>query len=257
MMSPIPPIAPSVSVTEASLFLDLDGTLAPMADTPGDVRPCGARTSLLRQARERPAGRLAIVSGRTLDSVDAILEGACIAVTGVHGLQRRSAAGDVEMEPPLPQVRRAAGLMAVFARGQPGLLVECKDHSVALHHRGAPGAEAAVAAFVGRLAEAEALEVQPGRMVLELRPPGPDKCAAVRAYMAERPFQGSVPIYVGDDLRDEPAFAEVAARGGLAVLVGPPRPSAATARLEEPAQVLSWIAGSLQRGAFRIGGASA
>ncbi|HEY0648085.1 trehalose-phosphatase [Phenylobacterium sp.] len=243
----------SLPLAEASLFLDLDGTLAPLCDSPGDVRPLAERTSLLRLAGERLAGRLAIVSGRTIESVDAISEGACAAVAGVHGLQRRTAFGGLETTAPHPRVEHAAALMAAFAQGHPGLLVEHKDQSAALHYRGAPNAEPAVMEFVQRLAETEALEVQPGHLVMEVRTPGPDKGAAVRAFLSEVPFRGSTPIYLGDDLTDEPAFAEVAARGGVGILVGRERPTAARARLEDPSEVLAWLAESLQRGAFKLG----
>jgi len=253
MRRSLPAAMASLPLAEASLFLDLDGTLAPLCDSPGDVRPRAERTSLLRLAGERLAGRVAIVSGRTIESVDAISEGACAAVAGVHGLQRRTAVGVLETTAPHPRVQHAAELMAAFARGHPGLLVEHKDQSAALHYRGAPKAEPAVMEFVRRLAETEALEIQPGHLVMEVRTPGPDKGAAVRAFLAEVPFRGSTPIYVGDDLTDEPAFAEVAARGGVGVLVGRERPTAARARLEGPHEVLAWLAESLQGGAFKLG----
>jgi len=245
----------SLPLAETSLFLDLDGTIAPLRASPEDVRPDAVLTALLRRARERLAGRLAIVSGRTVESVDAIVEGACTAVAGVHGLQRRTAAGEMLSATAHPRIRHASEMMVAFARGHPGLLVEHKEQGAALHYRGAPSAEAAVMEFVRRLADAEALAIQPGHMVMELRTPGPDKGAAVSAFMTEVPFRGTVPIYVGDDMTDEPAFAEAAAHGGLGVLVGRERPSAARTRLEAVSDVLDWLAEGLQRGAFKCGGA--
>lgn len=233
-----------------SLFLDLDGTIAPLCGSPGEVVADPRRTGLLREAGQKLAGRVAIVSGRTLASIDAITGGACTAAAGVHGLQRRTATGDVEHLTPSPRVLRAAERMAAFALGDPGLLVEYKGQSAALHYRGAPKAEAAVMEFIRRLADVEALQIQPGAMVMELRMPGPDKGAAVRAFMTETPFRGTRPVYVGDDLTDESAFAEVAAQGGVGVLVGRDRPTAATARLESVADVLHWLSGGLARGAF-------
>jgi trehalose 6-phosphate phosphatase len=242
----------STPLATTSLFLDLDGTIAPLCEAPGDVIPEGRRTALLRDASERLAGRVAIVSGRTLASIDAITEGACAAAAGVHGLQRRTAAGDIEGVAPNPRVERAAERMAAFALGDPGLLVEYKEQSAALHYRGAPNAEAAVMEFVRRLAESEALQIQAGHMVMELRMPGPDKGAAVRAFMAEAPFRGTRPVYVGDDLTDESAFAEVASQGGIGVLVGRDRPTAATARLATVGDVLDWLSQGLAHGAFRF-----
>ena len=244
----------SLPVADAALFLDLDGTLTPLRESPELVRPHAELTALLRRAGESLAGRLAIVSGRTVDAVDTIVERACAAVAGVHGLQRRTAAGELEAVSPHPRVQHAAEQMATFARGCPGLLVEHKDQSAALHYRGAPKAEPAVMEFIGRLAEAEALTIQSGHMVMELRTPGPDKGGAVRAFLAEAPFRGRRPIYVGDDHTDEAAFRVAAAAGGVGVLVGPERPSAARARLEDPTAVRLWIAESLDRGVFNLGG---
>lgn len=243
----------TLALADACLFLDLDGTLAPLEDTPSQVVAEPGRTDLIRRAVACLGGRVAVVSGRTIDSVDAILEGACRAVAGVHGLQRRTAAGELESGAPHPRVLSAARQMALFAQGCAGLLVEEKGLSVALHFRGAPGAEAAVMEFVARVAATEALEIQPGRQVLELRLPGPDKGAAVRAFMGELPFRGATPIYVGDDLTDEAAFVEVAHRGGRGVLVGAHRPTAAGAWIDGPSAVLRWLDTSLSRGAFAFG----
>lgn len=189
------------------------------------MRADSGRTSLLRVAGERLCGRIAVISGRPIAQVDAILEGACLAVGGVHGLQRRTACGELETVTAHPRIQHAAEMMAAFAQGHPGLLVEPKEQSVALHYRGAPKARAAVMEFIGRLAQTERLTLQPGHMVMELRTPGPHKGAAVRAFMGEAPFRGARPIYVGDDLTDEAGFEEVARHGGLGILVGPWRPS--------------------------------
>lgn len=247
--SPLDAILP---IAQTALFLDLDGTLVPLSPTPADTAPDPDRTALLRRAAERLGGRIAIVSGRTIARVDTIVDRACLAVAGVHGLQRRTAAGQLETVEAHPRVQHAAEMMAAFARGHPGLLVEPKDQSVALHYRGAPGARAAVMDFVGRLARSERLVLQPGHMVMELRTPGPDKGAAVRAFLAEAPFRGARPIYVGDDLTDEAAFEAVARRGGVGILVGAWRPTAATAGLDDPTAVLAWLSTSLAEGAFRV-----
>lgn len=247
-----PPMV-SLPLSEAALFLDLDGTLEPLRASPDKVRLDAELIGLLRRTTDRLGGRMAIISGRTVASVDAILERACVPVAGVHGLQRRTATGVLETVSPHPRVQQAAEQMAAFACGCPGLLVEHKEQSVALHYRGVPKAEPAVMEFVGRLAESQGLTVQSGHMVMELRTPGPDKGGALKAFLAEAPFRGRRPIYVGDDHTDEAAFAAADAAGGLGVLVGPERPSAARARLEDPTAVKLWIAESLDRGRFNLG----
>ncbi|MBU1376233.1 MAG: trehalose-phosphatase [Alphaproteobacteria bacterium] len=247
------PPATTLALSEIALFLDLDGTLTPLCASPDQVRPEPELTDLLRRAAAGLAGRVAVISGRTVASVDAIVECACTAVAGVHGLQRRTAAGVLEAVSPHPRVQSAADQMAAFARACPGLLVEHKEQSAALHYRGAPQAEPAVLEFVQRLAEAEALALQPGHMVMELRTPGPDKGAAVRAFLAEAPFRGRRPVYVGDDHTDESAFVAAVDAGGFGVLVGPERLSAAGWRLDDPSAVRSWIAAALDRGAVSLG----
>jgi trehalose 6-phosphate phosphatase len=104
----------------------------------------------------------------------------------------------------------------------PGTLVEDKGPTVALHYRGAPQHEElarrearAIARDIG--GDFQLLE---GRMVLELRPVGANKADAVRAFLGEPPFVGSRPIFIGDDITDQAALAEVERAGGLSVAVG-------------------------------------
>ena len=82
-------------------------------------------------------------------------------------------------------------------------------------------------------------------MVAELRTPGPDKGDALAAFMAEPPFAGARPIFVGDDLTDEHGFAAAAALGGFGVLVGPARPTQARARLDDVEAVHAWLAAAV------------
>lgn len=241
-------------LAKAALFLDFDGTLAPITSTPRDIAPNPSRTELLRQACRKLCGRLAVVSGRSLDDVDRLIEGAAPCVTGTHGLQRRDAGGRVHAIEPHPKLLEAAELMDAYARAHSGIIVEHKGPSVALHYRKAPAATEAVHDFVRRLSTAMGLPIQEGRMVLELRSPGPDKGEAVRAYMSEPPFRGAKPVYIGDDQTDEAAFEAVARMDGFGVVVGERRPTRARFRLSAPPRVLDWLARSLDRGGFDPGG---
>jgi trehalose 6-phosphate phosphatase len=128
-----------------------------------------------------------------------------------------------------------------FAEERPGLLVEEKPASIALHYRGAPQHEETALALVGALAARTGLALQPGKMVVELRPPGADKGDAVRRLMAEPAFAGKRPVFVGDDLTDEHAFTAAAEMGGAGILVGPPRETAAAWRLDDVAAVAAWL----------------
>ena len=247
-----PPEQTHWDVDSAALFLDLDGTLAPIVETPSEVKVDDACRETLLRARERLAGRIAILSGRTIEVVDEILGGAVVCVAGVHGLQRRNALGEVFERPPHARVAAAASTLRALARKSPGLLVETKGPSVAIHYRRALGAEAAVLEAVERIASASGLELQLGKAVAELRTPGPDKGTALRRFMLEAPFRGARPLVVGDDLTDEPAFAEARRLGGAGLLVGSERSTAAVGRLADPSCVVAWMGRALETGRFEL-----
>ena len=234
---PKPPVTP----TKPAMFLDLDGVLAPLAPTPDAVGPDARRTEVLTRLTERLDGRVAIVSGRTLNEIDRISDGAARAASGVHGLQRRRGDGTFANQAPDPAIRQAVAAFDAFAADRPGVLVEDKELSAGLHYRQAPGASEDAIALATSLAQATGLALQPGSMVLELKTPGTDKGVAVTAFMAEAPFNGATPIMVGDDLTDEHGFEAAEALGGFGVLVGPERPTAARYRLEDVAGVLDWL----------------
>jgi trehalose 6-phosphate phosphatase len=139
--------------------------------------------------------------------------------------------------------------LQALVRAWPGLIIEDKDLSVAVHYRGAPGAEATVKAATAALAARTGLEPQDGSMVCELRTPGDGKGAALAAFMREEPFTGRRPVMVGDDLTDEGAFEAAAAAGGFGVLVGPDRPTAARYRLENVEAVGAWLAAAFSESA--------
>lgn len=244
--------ASDLPIGEAALFVDLDGTIVPIASKPDDVIASAACRIVLRRALDHLHGRLAVLSGRTIASVDEVLGGVVGCVAGVHGLQRRTPLGALHLAPPHARIADAASVLEALARARPGLVVEAKGPSVAIHYRGAAGAEDAVLETVERLAQVSGLVVQRGKAVAELRTPGPDKGAALHRFMLEAPFAGHRPIFIGDDVTDESAFAETAELGGVGILVGPARQSHACGRLEDPPAVLGWIAHSLDRGAFDL-----
>lgn len=232
---------PPLDVATTALFLDLDGTLAPIEARPDHVVADPRRTGLVATAAQRLSGRLAIVSGRSLEDLDRILEGASPAAAAIHGLIRRTAGGAVLSRPPHPGLN-AARVMVDRLADWPGILIEDKALGLAVHYRKAPQREEEVVGLCRRVAATTGLVLQLGSMVAELRTPGADKGASVRAFMAEAPFAGAVPVFVGDDLTDEDGFAAAAELGGYGVLVGPPRETAARYRLADVDAVLKWIA---------------
>ncbi|NJO35130.1 MAG: trehalose-phosphatase [Rhodospirillales bacterium] len=242
----------SIPLHEAALFLDLDGTLAPIADRPEDVGPSLWRNGLLRRLDRALQGRLAIVSGRQLDDIDRILDDSVLCVAGVHGLERRNSFGKLQSAEAHPQLDRVYTILESYVATRPDLHLEFKTLGVALHYRQAPAAAAEVLTVARRLAWATGMKLQEGRMVVELRSPGADKGDTVRAFMLEPLFQGAIPIFVGDDITDEDGFAAVQDLAGAGVLVGAPRETRAIARLDGVGDVLAWIKSSIDTGFFEL-----
>jgi trehalose 6-phosphate phosphatase len=237
---------PPLSLDEVSLFLDLDGTLAPIELRPEAVGPVVERSNLLRELGRRLDGRLAVVSGRSLDSIDAILDGVVAAAAGVHGLERRLPGGGLVRARPHAKLGEARAALEVFAKTTPGVLVEDKALAVTVHYRQAPQARFDALALAERLALELGLRLQTGDMVAELKTPGADKGDAVTAFMAEAPFKGARPVFVGDDVTDEDGFAAARQLGGFGVLVGPARETAARYRLNDVPDVLDWLGQALE-----------
>jgi trehalose 6-phosphate phosphatase len=230
------------------LFLDLDGTLAPIMPRPEQVGPDARRAALLDELTRVLDGRVAVVSGRGLEDLDRILEDRVKYVAAVHGLVRRGAHG-VDRVQPHPDLEHARDVLRDLARSDRGLLFEDKGLSVALHYRNVPSAADAVIEAAERLGQSSHLVVQLGDMVAELRTPGQDKGKSVAAFLREAPFDGATPVFVGDDLTDEDGFAAAARLGGYGVLVGPERPTQAAYRLNDFNAVLDWLSASIGRAA--------
>lgn len=230
---------PANLLNGASLFLDFDGTLVDIVARPDAVRVDPALIDLIAALTHRLGGRLAIVSGRGAAEVHRLFGGADVVISGSHGAElRRDGVIDAPARP--VALDAAMARMQAFASAHPGVLVEAKPLGVGLHYRGGPQAEAAARDLAEQLAQASGLTLQAGKMVFELRAPG-DKGSAISALMAMPPFAGSLPVFVGDDLTDEPGFAVAQAMGGAGVLVGPARASAAGWRLDDVAAVRDWL----------------
>jgi trehalose 6-phosphate phosphatase len=241
---PSPP--PAFDPRAIALFADLDGTLAPIEATPDAVKPDPARRRLLEQLSSTLGGRLAIVSGRGLADVDRVLEGRVTAVAAVHGLVRRASDGRIVTVGDERLVQQALDAVLAFAATDRGLLVENKGVAIALHYRNAPRAMEAARSFAADLAKRLGLTVQEGDMVVEVRPPGANKGDAVQAFMAEAPFAGHTPIFIGDDLTDEDGFRAADRLGGYGVVVGRRRPTAASYAIADVTEAQAWLRQALE-----------
>ena len=235
----VPP--PLATPQGLALFLDIDGTLAEFQRLPEDVAPTLRRTSLLQRLARVLKGRVAMISGRALADVDRITEGVITAASGVHGLEHRRANGELRVVPPHPGVVRARVVFEAFAAAHPSMVLEDKGLGLVLHYRTAPALAELANATAARVAQETGLSLQRGDMMAEVRTPGADKGDALRAFMVEPVFEGCKPIYIGDDLTDEHAFAAARGLGGYGVLVGPERTTAAQYRLADVEAALVWL----------------
>lgn len=242
-----PPPPPGGLLRGASLFLDFDGTLVDLAPTPDGVIVGEHLRDLLATLSDRLGGRIAILSGRSVAEIAAFLHPVAIAIGGSHGLELRRIDGGHDAPDRPDGLDGVIDRMKAFAADWPGVLVEEKPLGAALHYRGAPEAEAACRRLAHEAAELTGLALQPGKMVFELKPEGGDKGRALGLFMADPLFQGTRPIFLGDDLTDEPGFAAAAAAGGAGILIGEPRETAATWRLDGVEAVLAWLADEAER----------
>lgn len=234
---------PSPAQPDWAYFLDMDGTLIEIAETPAaaDTDPC--LLDIIRRLHSACRGAVAVVSGRAVADLDRRLHGLNLPLAGQHGLERRDAAGK-HYRHAAPQGAKGdieAHLQPVLQR-HPGLLLEDKGLSLALHYRQAPH----LASYVHRLLHdlvdgvADTLQLQKGKRVVEIKPAGFDKGTAIEAFLAEAPFSGRRPVYIGDDMTDEHGFAVVNQRDGISIKVGKGR-SAARYRLPDVAAVRDWL----------------
>jgi trehalose 6-phosphate phosphatase len=237
---------PSLSAS-CALFLDLDGTLFDLAPSPDRVRPDPSVLALLPALGHLLGGAVAMITGRTIADADRLFPGRALPMAGQHGFERRGADGAMHRHVvPTDRLDRMRHAIGRFAAHHPGLLLEDKGLTLALHYRLAPR----LAPQVHRLLHALVAEtggewtLQKGHRVLEVKPAGRDKGSAILDFMAEAPFRGRVPVVAGDDLTDEYGFAEVKAQGGWAVKVGPGS-TCADFRLPGVAAVRQWLAASV------------
>ena len=226
-----------------AFFLDLDGTLLEIAETPDAVGIGPEEKVLMERLVAAAGGAVAVISGRALARIDQIMAPLVLPAAGQHGAERRDAQGVRHRHRfPANVLRPVAVGIRSFAAQHQGLVFEDKGASVALHYRKAPqlarAAQAAVRDAAGPLGEQ--VEVQDGKMVVELKPAGCDKGKAIAQFMQEAPFAGRQPVFIGDDATDEYGFRVVNAMGGHSVKVGEGA-SVARWRLENPASTRAWL----------------
>ena len=231
-----------------AFFLDVDGTLLEIADTPSSVKVDRCLLELIGQLHRASSGAVALISGRSLTNLDELLGLVRLPMAGQHGLERRDAAGRlwIHAAPPGAKCAIQDALAPVLTR-HPGLLLEDKGLTLALHYRQAPRLAGYVHRLMTRLAATvgQGLELQRGKCVVEVKPAGVDKGTAIAEYMLEPPFMKRYPVFIGDDRNDEHGFAIINKYAGLSIKVGNGK-TCARFRLPDVAAVRDWLANAMK-----------
>ncbi|MES2625634.1 MAG: trehalose-phosphatase [Pseudomonadota bacterium] len=236
----LPP--PPLDISRHALFLDVDGTLVDIQERPELVLPEPDLTALLTRLGALLQGAIAILTGRTVLDTDRILERVVPCVAGVHGQECRI--NDVMVrESSLPEswLGARADLAQQLTVKELAPHIEDKGSALALHYRHAPEHASDVIKVVESVAGAHGLRAIHGKLVSELAPAGASKGIALKSLMECPPFVGRIPVAVGDDVTDEDAFAAANERGGMSILVGAPRPTAAMFVLPDSSSVRAWL----------------
>jgi trehalose 6-phosphate phosphatase len=228
-----------------ALFLDFDGTLAELAPRPDAVVVPNDLAPMLERLHQRLGGALAIITGRAQSDIDTMLRPLTLPGAFEHGAVRRTRHGllAVDCHPDLAPAVTAA--QALAAR-HPGLLVERKRTAMALHYRLAPELEElSVRTIRDAVGHAPGLQLLHGKAVIEVKSAHASKGKAITAFMAEVPFHGRTPLFLGDDVTDEAGFEAVHRLGGAGIKIGP---GATQARhhMADPAAVRAWLRSSVQ-----------
>lgn len=225
-----------------AILLDVDGTLLDLAPTPLEVIVPPELTVALERLSRRTNGALAFVSGRPLAELDLFFQPLKLPSIAGHGAELRTSDGmvaraNVFLDPKLKEE------LAAIGDDKPGVVVEDKNYSVALHYRQVPhlGHEIRdeVAAICARF-PSTAIEILPGKSVLEIKQPSFNKGTAVRELMQHAPFKGRRPIFIGDDVTDEAAFAVLPEFDGIGFSVGREVQGLA-GTFEQPSDVRRWL----------------
>ncbi|CAG4883746.1 Trehalose-phosphate phosphatase [Georgfuchsia toluolica] len=238
MSKPLPRPSPNWAY-----FLDVDGTLIELAETPTDIDVDQGLLDLIGVVHLRSGGALALISGRSLADLDQRLGQTGLPMAGLHGLERRDQFGHLHRHEISPNhIRRIADHLAALTERHPGLILEDKGPTLAIHYRRVPRLGSYVDRFLRQMVDPEhdGLQLQPGKKVLEIKPAGINKGTAIAEFMIHPPFMGRIPVFIGDDLTDEHGFEVVNTLGGFAVKVGRGR-TRAKYRLKDVNAVRTWL----------------
>ena len=239
------------------LFLDYDGTLADFAPTPDDIFPDPDIIALITRLNQHPKIKLAVVSGRRLDHLRALLPIPGLLLAGTYGVEILLPDGKVHhrlvYEDIRPDLDGLKPLWEDLIASRQGFYLEDKGWSLALHARYADDQEAGqVLAQAKELATGQIdltlFRILGGHKFLETSPQKANKGNTIHYLLGLYHPGECLSIYIGDDDKDEEAFQVIEQRGGVAIMVSEkPRMSHAELRLPAPPAVLEWLASILNK----------
>lgn len=205
-----------------ALFLDIDGTLLDLAERPEAIVVPDYLPGTLHALSRQLGGALALVTGRSIEFVDPLFAPFRFPVAGLHGAERRDAAGRLRRTHIPPAFQEMKQAIAREAHAWPGAIVEDKGAAVTVHYRQTPGSEAEIVEAMQRYLDEAGPDwsLQRGKMVVEICPAHASKGHAIEAFLGEAPFEGRRPITIGDDVTDETMFAAANRLGGQSVRIG-------------------------------------
>jgi trehalose 6-phosphate phosphatase len=214
----------SSSSDDYALFLDIDGTLLDLADTPDEIVVPERLPSQLDALAQRLGGALALVTGRALAYADELFAPYRFPTAGLHGAELRRPDGNIAKAETTPQFEQLKADLRAATADLGGVLIEDKGAAVAAHYRLAPKRQVELEPLMEAvLAKAgENWTLQRGKMVLEIRPARADKGRAIDIFLSQPPFAGRRPIAIGDVITDEAMFHVANRRNGHSIRVGAP-----------------------------------
>ncbi len=245
-----------VAARRGGLFLDYDGTLDDFAPTPDHINRNPEIVSILTRLTRFSRLQIAVISGRPLKYVQALVPVPGILLAGTYGLELLLPDGKQIDRAQLATIRPVLDqLKPQWARliaDRSGFYLEDKTWSLALHARFAEPMEAGdilqqAQRLASQVASAEQFRLLGGHKFLEVAPALANKGLTVEYLLEHLVEPQALPVYLGDDDKDEEAFGVITAHGGTAIVVASqPRETRAQCRLESPAKVRGWL-GELER----------
>jgi trehalose 6-phosphate phosphatase len=242
-----------LDLKKIALLLDVDGTIIDIGPSPNEVQVSDGLLRSLGQLHELSGGAIALVSGRRIGDLDRLFSPLALPSIGGHGAEMRVNDGEIfYWAKPLPiDLRRRLGDAAGIWSG---IVVEDKDYSLALHYRKAPEHAEQLRRHIAAARTAfpaESTELLLGKAMFEVKRPGINKGESIRKLMAQAPFSGRMPVFIGDDVTDESVFEILPKIGGKGFSVSRYFPGLAGV-FKNPAQVRSALDALAMNGQARL-----